>query len=83
MWRRMPGSRTLFSPFKQFLALFQRKFAPNIFFTIKFHRGDLFAGTPYESETAQIRHLQRAPMVLDANLGAVITALEAAERQNA
>jgi threonine synthase len=52
-------------------------------FTIKFHRGDLFTGTPYESETTQIRHLQRAPMVLDADLGAVITALEAAERQNA
>src|SRR5258706_13890816 len=51
-------------------------------FTIKFHRGDLFAGTPNENETAQIRRLQRAPMVLDADLGAVIAALEAAEKQN-
>jgi threonine synthase len=51
-------------------------------FTIKFHRGDLFTGTPHESETTQIRQLQRAPMVLDADLGAVIAALEAAEKQN-
>jgi len=51
-------------------------------FTIKFHRGELFTGTPYENETAQIRHQQRAPMVLDAELGAVITALKAAETRN-
>jgi len=54
-------------------------------FTIKFHRGDLFAGapvagTPDETEVAQAKHLQRAPVVLDANLGAVIAALDAAER---
>jgi threonine synthase len=51
-------------------------------FTIKFHRGDLFAGTPAESEAAQAKSLQRAPVVLDANLGAVIAALDAAERNS-
>jgi threonine synthase len=49
-------------------------------FTIKFHRGDLFAGTTAETEAAQTQYLQRAPVVLDADLGAVIAALDAAER---
>ncbi len=53
-------------------------------FTIKFHRGDLFAGTsvaatPDDAEVAQAKYLQRAPLVLDANLGAVIATLDAAE----
>ena len=48
-------------------------------FTIKFHRGDLFAGTPAEFERAQTKSLQRAPVVLDANLGAVIAVLDAAD----
>jgi threonine synthase len=53
-------------------------------FTIKFHRGELFAGTPDESEAARTKYLQRAPIVLDADLGAVIAVLDAAERvQNA
>jgi len=51
-------------------------------FTIKFHRGDLFAGTPDAAETVQTKHLQRAPIVLDADLGAVIAALDAAERNS-
>ena len=51
-------------------------------FTIKFHRGDLFAGTPEETEAAQAKYLQRAPVVLDASLGAVIAALDAAERNS-
>ncbi len=51
-------------------------------FTIKFHRGDLFPGTPDESQTAQIGPLQRAPVVLDADLAAVIAALDAAESRN-
>lgn len=51
-------------------------------FTIKFHRGDLFAGTGDEVEAAKTKHLQRAPVVLDADLGAVIAALEAAERSS-
>ncbi len=51
-------------------------------FTIKFHRGELFAGTPNEAEATQARHLQGAPAVLDAHLGAVIAALDAAERNS-
>ena len=51
-------------------------------FTIKFHRGDLFAGTSELAEAAEAKHLQRAPVVLDANLGAVIAALDAAERNS-
>jgi threonine synthase len=51
-------------------------------FTIKFHRGDLFTGTPEEKEAAQARHLQRAPLVLDADLGAVIAILDAAEKNS-
>jgi threonine synthase len=49
-------------------------------FTIKFHRGELFAGTADETAAAQTKYLQRAPVVLDADLGAVIAALDAAER---
>jgi len=51
-------------------------------FTIKFHRGDLFGGTPDENEARQTKPLQRAPVVLDADLGAVIAALDAAERNS-
>jgi threonine synthase len=51
-------------------------------FTIKFHRGDLFAGAPSAEEASRYQHLQRAPVVLDANLGAVIGVLEAAERNS-
>jgi threonine synthase len=49
-------------------------------FTIKFHRGDLFAESGAKNELADSKYVQRAPVVLDANLGAVIAALEAAER---
>jgi len=61
-------------------------------FTIKFHRGDLFAdilvagscasGTPDAAEAAKAKYLQRAPVVLDADLGAVIAVLDAAERNS-
>jgi threonine synthase len=51
-------------------------------FTIKFHRGDLFAGTPDERHAVQAKSLQRAPIVLDADLGAVIAVLDAAERNS-
>ncbi len=51
-------------------------------FTIKFHRGELLAGTPAETEAAQAKSLQRAPVVLDADLGAVIAVLDAAERNS-
>ncbi len=56
-------------------------------FTIKFHRGELLAGTPVagtlaEAAAAKTKSLQRAPLVLDANLGAVIAVLDAAERNS-
>ncbi len=51
-------------------------------FTIKFHRGDLFSGTPEEAEAAQTKTLQRSPVVLDADLVAVIAALDVAERNS-
>lgn len=51
-------------------------------FTIQFHRGELFAGTSAENAAAQTKSLQRAPVVLDADLGAVIAALDAAERNS-
>jgi threonine synthase len=50
-------------------------------FTIHFHRGDLFASTPPDSQTLQTARLQRAPVVLEADLGAVIAALDIAERR--
>ena len=49
-------------------------------FTIKFHRGELFEGTRCEAIAEKLKTLQRAPIVLDAGLGAVIEALEAAEK---
>jgi threonine synthase len=49
-------------------------------FTIKFHRGDLFTGSAYEIDSARAKPLQRAPVVLDADLGAVIAALESTEK---
>jgi len=51
-------------------------------FTIKFHGGDLFSGTRDETEAAGAKYLQRAPVVLDANLGAVIATLDAAEKDS-
>jgi threonine synthase len=48
-------------------------------FTIQFHRGDLFTGVTEEGEAARAKSLQRGPVVLDADLGAVIAALDAAE----
>jgi len=51
-------------------------------FTIKFHRGDLFEGTPDERHAVQAKALQRAPVVLDADMGAVIGAVDAADRNS-
>jgi len=48
-------------------------------FTLKFHRGDLFAGTKLEKESAVLASRQRAPIVLEASAAAVIHALEFAE----
>src|SRR6266404_4512905 len=49
-------------------------------FTLKFHRGDLFAGTPYESESATLKSHQRSPLVLDPSVDAVIELLRSAEQ---
>src|SRR5580700_10972651 len=51
-------------------------------FTIKFHRGVLFAGTGDAAEAVQAKSLQHAPVVLDADLGAVMAAVDAAERNS-
>jgi threonine synthase len=51
-------------------------------FTLKFHRGDLFSGTPFENEARILAPRQRAPIVLDASADAVLGALEQAEKQN-
>src|SRR6266487_2573389 len=47
-------------------------------FTLKFHRGDLFAGTPLESESEILKGQQRAPLVLEPNVDAVIDLLRSA-----
>src|ERR1700730_2546522 len=50
-------------------------------FTLKFHRGDLFAGTPQEEEAQSVLgSWQRAPMVLDASVSTVVRVLEQADR---
>lgn len=51
-------------------------------FTISFHRGDLFTGTSHEAAAELAKPLQRAPIELDADLGAVITQLDAAEKNS-
>jgi len=48
-------------------------------FTLKFHRGDLFAGTESEIEADILRPQQRAPIVLDATIDAVIEILKDAD----
>jgi threonine synthase len=48
-------------------------------FTLKFHRGDLFAGTESEKEADILRPQQRAPIALDATLDAVIRVLKEAD----
>jgi threonine synthase len=49
-------------------------------FTLKFHRGDLFAGSPYEKEAAVLAPQQRGPLVLDATVDAVIQTLNDCDR---
>ena len=50
-------------------------------FTLKFHRGDLFAGSAVEKEAAVLAEHQRAPIVLDASVDEVVKILEHAERE--
>src|SRR5271165_6689178 len=49
-------------------------------YTMEFHRGDLFRGTPHESESAKLNSFCHPPVVLDATLDAVIKTLEQAEK---
>jgi threonine synthase len=49
-------------------------------FTMEFHRGDLFAGTPHESEGAALSTFRRPPFLLDATLDAVLRTLEQADK---
>jgi threonine synthase len=49
-------------------------------FTLKFHRGELFTGTPHEKEAAILSPRQHSPVVLDASVEAVIKTLEKAEQ---
>jgi threonine synthase len=48
-------------------------------FTLKFHRGDLFAEA-HESEGLALKTHQRAPLVLEPNVDAVIELLRSAEK---
>jgi threonine synthase len=45
-------------------------------FTLKFHRGDLFDGTPFEAEGKGLKPYQRSPLVLEPSVDAVIDLLK-------
>jgi threonine synthase len=49
-------------------------------YTIDFHRGELFQGTPDENAAATLHPLRHPPIVLDATLDAVIRTLDQAEK---
>jgi len=49
-------------------------------YTLKFHRGDLFTGTQFESESRQLKSQQRSPLSLEPNVEAVIELLRSAEK---
>lgn len=49
-------------------------------FTIKFHRGELFKDSVHEQESAVLKAQQRAPIVLDPDVRALVTVLEDAEK---
>ena len=49
-------------------------------FTLKFHRGDLFAGTEQENEAKGLGLRQHAPFLLEPSADAVLRTLQAAER---
>ena len=50
-------------------------------FTLKFHRGDLFTGAASKKEVSILGPQQRAPIVLDATVDAVVQTLKAADDQ--
>ena len=47
-------------------------------FTLKFHRGDLFAGTLFDQESKGLKPYQRSPLVLEPSVNAVIDLLKSA-----
>src|SRR3984957_6085918 len=51
-------------------------------FTMDFHRGTLFEGTPHETEEAKLKSFRHPPIVLDATLDAVTNALTQAEKSS-
>lgn len=48
-------------------------------FTLRFHRGDLFEGTPHAAEAVGLKSQQRSPVVLEPRVDAVIDLLRSAE----
>ena len=46
-------------------------------FTLKFHRGDLFTGSDHQKQMPALSHQQRAPIVLEASVDAVIRTVAA------
>ncbi len=49
-------------------------------YTLKFHRGDLFTGTQYESESNAAMAHQRAPVILEPTVEAVVQLLRSSEK---
>jgi threonine synthase len=50
-------------------------------FTLKFHRGDLFAESSQAPEGRELKANQRAPIILEPSVNAVIELLQSAEKQ--
>jgi len=48
-------------------------------YTLKFHRGDLFAGTDYEGDAKMFEGHRREPLILDPDSDAVVRVLEEAD----
>src|SRR5438874_128272 len=48
-------------------------------YTLKFHRGDLFDGTPYEAQSSSLKLLQRSPLILEPSVESVIELLQSAK----
>jgi len=49
-------------------------------YTLKFHRGDLFAGSDWEQGSERLKTQQRSPLSLEPNVEAVIELLRSAEK---
>lgn len=49
-------------------------------FTLKFHRGDLFADSAKTPEGRDLKKNQRAPLILEPSVGAVVELLQSAEQ---